>query len=44
MYDHVWYDPLNPLAFLERSAFVYPKKTAVYIRIDTTPMPSSMTG
>ena len=29
MLDHVWYESLNPLNFLERSAFVYPNKPAV---------------
>jgi fatty-acyl-CoA synthase len=29
MFDHVWYESLNPLNFLERSAFVYPNKPAV---------------
>ena len=29
MSDHVWYEPLNPLNFLERTAFVYPNKAAV---------------
>jgi fatty-acyl-CoA synthase len=29
MFEHVWHDALNPLDFLERSAFVYPNKTAV---------------
>jgi acyl-CoA synthetase (AMP-forming)/AMP-acid ligase II len=32
MYEHVWYDALNPLDFLERSAFVYPNKPAVVYR------------
>jgi acyl-CoA synthetase (AMP-forming)/AMP-acid ligase II len=29
MWDHVWHETLNPLDFLERSAFVYPDKAAV---------------
>src|SRR5919108_174675 len=29
MWDHVWHETLNPLDFLERSAFVYADKTAV---------------
>jgi fatty-acyl-CoA synthase len=29
MYDHVWYESLNPLNFLERAAFVYPNKLAI---------------
>jgi fatty-acyl-CoA synthase len=29
MFDHVWYEPLNPLDFLERTAFVYANKPAV---------------
>jgi fatty-acyl-CoA synthase len=29
MWDHVWHEALSPLAFLERSAFVYPDKAAV---------------
>jgi len=29
MYEHVWYDALNPLDFLERSAMVYADKPAV---------------
>ena len=29
MFEHVWYEDLNPLNLLERSAFVYPNKTAV---------------
>ena len=32
MYDHVWYDALNPLDFLERSASVYANKPAVVYR------------
>jgi fatty-acyl-CoA synthase len=32
MHDHVWYEPLNPHNFLERSAFVYPHKPAVIYR------------
>jgi len=37
MFDHVWYEPLNPLDLLERSYFVYPKKTAVVYSSDTEP-------
>ena len=29
MWEHVWHEALNPLAFLERSAMVYPDKAAV---------------
>jgi fatty-acyl-CoA synthase len=29
MFEHVWYEHLNPLNFLERSNVVYPHKTAV---------------
>jgi fatty-acyl-CoA synthase len=29
MFDHVWYEPLNPLNLLERSYCVYPNKPAV---------------
>lgn len=29
MFDHVWYESLNPLDFLERTSFVYPNKPAV---------------
>ena len=29
MWEHVWHEALNPLAFLERSALVYPDKAAV---------------
>ena len=29
MQEHVWFDHLTPLKFLERSAFVYPNKPAV---------------
>jgi fatty-acyl-CoA synthase len=29
MFEHVWYEDLNPLNLLERSALVYPDKTAV---------------
>ena len=32
MWDHVWHETLNPLDFLERSAFVYPDKAAVVYR------------
>jgi fatty-acyl-CoA synthase len=32
MWDHVWHEALNPLDFLERSAFVYPDKAAVVYR------------
>src|SRR4029450_7232599 len=32
MWDHVWHKTLNPLDFLERSAFVYPDKAAVVYR------------
>jgi len=32
MWDHVWHESLNPLDFLERSAFVYPDKAAVVYR------------
>jgi fatty-acyl-CoA synthase len=29
MFDHVWYEALNPLHFLDRTVFVYPNKPAV---------------
>src|ERR687886_173723 len=29
MFDRVWYEPLNPLDFLERTAFVYANKPAI---------------
>ena len=32
MYEHVWYESLNPLNLLERSTLVYPHKTAVVYR------------
>jgi fatty-acyl-CoA synthase len=32
VFEDVWYQPLNPLDFLERSVWVYPNKTAVVYR------------
>ena len=44
MWDHVWHETLNPLAFLERSALFIPIKPPWSTKTGVIPMASSTLG